>query len=255
MSPPWLSATSACCTVVDLSHHEPSGIVHPSHEITSVSSANETTVGGAVQRRREGFGIESRDDVVHREGRPVSSAELRQLATQLIGRAVPRAEAAELAVLGDRSDQRGRREDAHSRLDDRKLDPNEIAQGRTHGRTSMVRSLPPTYGIGGRAFSEAPQSSARGRGAGGRRGSAEGDEHGRRRGDDRRLAGEKPGDEALGERTPSSLARSCLVASSANPVGGISSIMVAARSWPIRSSEPEEELVTLVLGDRHGRPP
>ena len=34
----------------------------------------------------------------------------------------------------------------------------------------------------------------------------------------------------------SNSARSCLVASSANPVGGISSIIVAARSWPIRSS-------------------
>ena len=96
------------------------------------SSANETTAGARSSVDGERLFVEIRHDVIHRERTFSQITKLGELAPQLVGWPVPGTETAKRASVGDRCRQRGRREDAHPRLDDRNLDTDEVTQWRTH---------------------------------------------------------------------------------------------------------------------------
>ena len=132
----------------DLLHDEAAGIVDPFHEVSARVVERERDDGGSTLKRRgKRVCVEIRNDVIHREGTFRQVAKLGELAPELVGRTVPRTETAERASVRDRCRQRGRREDAHPRLDDRNLNTDQITQWRTHPTTFQPqRLLLPTSG-------------------------------------------------------------------------------------------------------------
>ena len=125
-----------------------------SHEVAGVVERERDDGGRVLERRGEGVVVESRHDVVHREGTVRQVAKLGELAAELVGRTVPGAEAAERAGVRDRRGERGRREDAHPRLDEREP---RCRRGRTAANAwdhLPGEEVPPTYGIAEREVSE-----------------------------------------------------------------------------------------------------
>ena len=106
-------------------------------EIARLSGRVRHHLRAGRERRRDGFLVVRAGNVVDRE-RPIGQlTDTLELPLQIVDRPLGCSEAAEPACVGDLGYELGGGLQAEGRLDDRMLDAEQIADGRSHGYCSV----------------------------------------------------------------------------------------------------------------------
>src|SRR3989454_5093731 len=105
----------------------------PPHQIARIAEREGNHRWPSFQSCGEGFLVEVGDEKVNRKGTTRAFSDQRDLFTQFGWRPTGGTEAAEASCIGDGGNQCvGGVDDAHARLDDRMLDPEQLAESRPH---------------------------------------------------------------------------------------------------------------------------
>src|SRR2546422_968567 len=116
----------------------------PPNQIARIAEREGNHRGPSFQRCREGILVEGGDEKVNRKGTTRALSDQRDLLTQFGWRPTGGTEATEASCIRDGGNQCvGGVDDAHAGLDDRMLDPEQLAESSSHRAPPEFYVRPP----------------------------------------------------------------------------------------------------------------